>query len=254
MRFHWSFDPNVVAYSCHAGSTSWTQLDPNSARSNMMTIWRVFEIYIFFPKKAWKSLKKLNYEGKRTNVSSEYLFWLLLAICYSGDIATSIYRLIFMSDINCSLFSYIRTWDCTQFYFFVWLSVFWSRIFAQSYVILWLSLKKLMSLSWKLTCKLVECQNANEDGAGSPCYLEDENGDMDLNRPQVCKIIHFRLTSFHLTRNCWRIRDTKILFCLSHQQRALLNAKQLQVFTRCGSNVWGLEHSEQAMFHKVESI
>ena len=54
MRFHWSFDPNVVAYSCHAGSTSWTQLDPNSARSNMMTIWRVFEIY-FFPKKAWKS-------------------------------------------------------------------------------------------------------------------------------------------------------------------------------------------------------
>ena len=45
-------------------------------------------------------------------------------------------------------------------------------------------------------------QNAEEDGAGSPCYLEDENGDMDLNRPQVCKIIHFRLTSFHLTRNC----------------------------------------------------
>ena len=94
------------------------------------------------------------------------------------------------------MFSYKRTWDCTQFYFFVWLSVFWCRFFPQLYVILLLSLKKLMSLSWKLTCKLVECQNADEDGAGSPCYLEDENGDMDLNRPQVCKIIHFRLTSF----------------------------------------------------------
>jgi predicted DNA-binding ribbon-helix-helix protein len=45
-------------------------------------------------------LKKLNYEGKRTNVSLEYVFWQLLAICYSGDISTSIYRLIFMSDIN----------------------------------------------------------------------------------------------------------------------------------------------------------
>ena len=33
-----------------------------------------------------------------------------------------------------------------------------------------------------------EIRSVDEDGAGSPCYLEDINGDMDLNRPQVSNV------------------------------------------------------------------